>query len=71
LTALENASDHVRGDVVTGVLLAEAARAAAVQLVELDLATMPDDPRHAEARRCGELGAAARRDALAASSKLV
>ena len=69
LTALGNGSEHLRGDVMTGVVLAEAACASAVQLVELDLATMPDDPRLAEARRAGEVAAAARRRALSGGAK--
>ena len=71
LIALDSGSEHLRGDAVTGVLLAEAACASAAQLVALDLATMPDDPRHAEARRSGEVAAAARRRALGASNKQV
>ncbi len=64
LAALESGSEHLRGDAVTGVLLAEAACAAAVQLVELDLAALPGDPRNTEARRLGAAAAAARRQAL-------
>jgi formiminotetrahydrofolate cyclodeaminase len=71
LIALSSGSEHLRGDVVTGVLLAEAACASAVRLVELDLATSPDDPRHAEARRSAEVAAAARRQALSGSHKSV
>ena len=56
----------VRGDAVTGTLLAEAAAAAAATLVETNLRGRPDDPsrrRAAEARvRAGE----ARERALAA-----
>ena len=43
----------VRGDAVTGVLLAEAATAAAATLVEINLGERPDDPvlqRVAQAR---------------------
>ena len=66
VVALRRGSEHLRGDAVTGVLLAEAACASAVRLVELDLAPVPDDPRRAEAGRFGEAAAAARRGALAA-----
>jgi methenyltetrahydrofolate cyclohydrolase len=39
----------LRGDALTGVLLAEAACRAAAQLAEINLAGTPDDPRLAEA----------------------
>ena len=61
---LAGGSRHLRGDAVTGVLLAEAACTAAVQLVGLNLAGDPDDPRHAEAGRLAGTAAAARRRAL-------
>ena len=64
LRALTGGSEHLRGDVVTGVLLAEAACAAAVRLLELNLADFPDDPRVLEARRLGSAAAGARRQAL-------
>ncbi len=42
-------SRHLIGDAAAGVLLAEAACGAAARLVELNLATAPEDPRRAAA----------------------
>lgn len=52
---------NLRGDALTGCLLAQAAVRAAVVLVELNLSDRPDDPRRS---RAAELGAAASRDPL-------
>jgi formiminotetrahydrofolate cyclodeaminase len=54
----------LHGDAATGALLAEAATAAAVRLVELNLAELPDDPRLARARAAAAAAAAARERAL-------
>ncbi|CAA9489276.1 MAG: hypothetical protein AVDCRST_MAG38-2534 [uncultured Solirubrobacteraceae bacterium] len=64
VAALAAGGEHLRGDALTGVLLAEAARAAAVELVEIDLAGFDRDPRRREALRHGDNAAAARRRAL-------
>ena len=56
-------SDHLRGDALTGVVLAEAACASAAQLVALNLELYPDDDRHAEAAALTAAAAAARRRA--------
>jgi len=48
------------GDAAAGVALAEAACGAAVQLVEIDLAGEPDDPRRAEAQHLARAAAATR-----------
>jgi methenyltetrahydrofolate cyclohydrolase len=42
---------NLRGDVLTGLLLAEAGARAAAMLVGINLATAPGDDRHATARR--------------------
>ena len=42
---------NLRGDAVTGLLLAEAGARAAALLVGINLASAPDDDRHARARR--------------------
>ena len=64
LVVLFDGSEHLRGDAVTAVLLAEAACAAAVRLLELNLSDAPDDPRHAEAIALSAAAADARRRAL-------
>jgi len=56
---------HLRGDAVSGALLAEAACAAAARLAEINLAGRPTDPRRAEA---SELPARALKARLAALS---
>jgi formiminotetrahydrofolate cyclodeaminase len=56
---------HVHGDAVVGVLLAEAACAAAARLVELNLTGHPEDPRLVEA---SELPRRAQRVRVAALS---
>ena len=43
--AVRDGSEHLRGDATTGVLLAEAAARAAVDLVQINLAGREDDPR--------------------------
>ena len=63
LAALTGGSEHLRGDAITGVLLAEAACAAAGRLVAINLAGAKDDPRHAEARRLCAAAAAVRQQA--------
>jgi formiminotetrahydrofolate cyclodeaminase len=45
---------HVRGDAVAAGLLADGACRAALQLVKLNLADRPGDPRLAEARELGQ-----------------
>lgn len=62
--ALRAGNDHLRGDAITGVLLAEAACRAAGRLVEINLAQLPDDPRAAEVLRSASRGDTARRWAL-------
>lgn len=68
LVALRNGRDQLRGDAVTGILLAEAACASAVQLVELNLSGVADDVRRTEVRRLAERAFAARCAALQARS---
>ena len=55
---------HVHGDAVVGVLLAEAACAAAARLVELNLTGHPEDPRFEEAAELPRRALAARLTAL-------
>lgn len=55
---------HVHGDAVVGVLLAEAACAAAARLVELNLTGHPEDPRLEEAAELPGRALAARLTAL-------
>jgi len=55
---------YLRGDAVTGVLLAEAACRSASLLVELNLARLPLDPRLAEALELNARADVARRRAL-------
>jgi len=45
----EGGNPALRGDVITAALLAEAAGRAAAVLVGIDLAAVPDDPRHQRA----------------------
>jgi methenyltetrahydrofolate cyclohydrolase len=56
-------SPHVRGDAMTGVLLAEAACAAASGLVEINLARHGSAPELERARAARERAASARSDA--------
>ncbi len=55
----------LRGDAATGALLAEASCRAAAQLVELNLAGLPDDPRPGQARAHAATAWSAREAALA------
>jgi formiminotetrahydrofolate cyclodeaminase len=59
-----HASASVRGDVVTSVLLAEAAARSAATLVETNLQRSPGDKRVTAARRAAEEAEAARRRVL-------
>ena len=55
---------NLEGDAFAGTLLAEAAAAAAVRLVEINLADVLDDPRPAQARGLAARAGAARERAL-------
>jgi methenyltetrahydrofolate cyclohydrolase len=55
----------IRGDAIAGALLAEAATAAAVRLVDINLSGSPGDPRLGRARELTRLAAEARRSAEA------
>jgi formiminotetrahydrofolate cyclodeaminase len=55
---------HLEGDARTAVILAEAAAAAAVTLVEIDLAASPADGRLTEAKAIAEAATSARSRAL-------
>ena len=55
---------HLRGDAITGVLLAEGACQAAAQLVRINLGDRPHDPRLSELGTLTERAAAVRADAL-------
>jgi formiminotetrahydrofolate cyclodeaminase len=57
---------HLRGDALTGALLAEAATLATVRLVEINLASSPGDARVQQARGLARRSLAARERALAA-----
>jgi formiminotetrahydrofolate cyclodeaminase len=59
-----HASASVRGDVVTSVLLAEAAARSAATLVETNLRRSPDDERVMAARRAAQEAESARRRVL-------
>jgi formiminotetrahydrofolate cyclodeaminase len=56
---------NLRGDALTGALLAEAAALAAVRLVEINLASAPGDARVQQARDLARRALAARERALA------
>jgi hypothetical protein len=58
------AKESMRGDAVAAAMLAEAASAAAAQLVAVDLADRPDDPRVGLARVHADRAARARDAAL-------
>jgi methenyltetrahydrofolate cyclohydrolase len=58
------ATTGLRGDAIAGSLLAEAAARAAAELVAINLAATPDDPRLGRARDASERAAAARSEAL-------
>jgi methenyltetrahydrofolate cyclohydrolase len=57
---------HLRGDALTGALLAEAAALAAARLVEINLASAPGDARVQQGRELARRALAARERALAA-----
>jgi formiminotetrahydrofolate cyclodeaminase len=58
---------HLRGDAVSGALLAEAACAAAARLAEINLAGRPTDPRRTEASELPERALKARLAALSST----
>ena len=60
VAALDRGSEHLRGDAIAGVVLAEAACASAARLVSLNLEGSPDDDRHAEAAALAAAAASAR-----------
>jgi formiminotetrahydrofolate cyclodeaminase len=60
-------SESVRGDAVTGVLLSEAASAAAARLVEINLARQDSAPELGRAREAAAGAARARYEVLAGS----
>lgn len=62
---VRSSNPRVRGDAVTGVLLAEAAAAAAAALVEINLEGLGEEDRLAGAREAGRRAADARARALA------
>jgi formiminotetrahydrofolate cyclodeaminase len=62
VTAIGAVGPHLYGDAVAGVLLAEAAGAAAAQLVAINLHQQADDPRHREAGQAAERALQARRE---------
>ncbi len=64
LEASRDGTRHLRGDALTGVLLAESACQAAAQLVRINLARMPRDPRLVEIEELTEAAAATRAEAL-------
>ncbi len=62
--ALGSDPGHLRGDALTGLLLAEAACQAAAGLVEINLAGRPEDPRRGELKTARERAHRARVRAL-------
>jgi formiminotetrahydrofolate cyclodeaminase len=64
--AAHDGNPHLRGDALTGALLAEAAALAATRLVEINLASTPGDARVQQARDLARRALAARERALAA-----
>lgn len=62
--AADGGNLHLRGDAITGVLLAEAACRSAGRLVEANLAQLPQDPRTGEILELVTRGDAARRRVL-------
>ena len=62
--AARSGSHRLRGDALTGALLAEAAARAASELVGIDLADHPRDPRHARARVAAARASAAGESAV-------
>ena len=65
LVVADGANPAVRGDAVAGIILAEAAAAAAAQLVEVNLAGEPGSPALAAARRARDSAEGARRESIA------
>ena len=65
-----NSSNEVRGDALTGTLLAEAACAAAATLVEINLQRQPAEPALEEARTARARAGAARKAAAVDPSGL-
>jgi formiminotetrahydrofolate cyclodeaminase len=59
-------SEHLEGDAVTGTLLAEGACRSAARLVEINLASRPDDPRLPRLADAVQRAGAAREGALRA-----
>ena len=68
LEAERDGPEHLRGDAVAGLLLAEGACQAAGQLVRINLAGMPRDLRLIELAELTEAAAATRAEALSAES---
>jgi formiminotetrahydrofolate cyclodeaminase len=62
--AVRRSRPHLRGDAITGVLLAEAAVAAATRLAVINLESRPEDPRRTELEALARDAARARTDAL-------
>ena len=58
----------MRGDAVTGTLLAEAAAAAAATLVEINLGARPEDPARERARTARRRALEARDQVLTAAA---
>jgi formiminotetrahydrofolate cyclodeaminase len=67
-TVAQHGNRNLRGDAVTGALLAEAAGLAAARLVEINLESVPGDARAQRARDLARRALAARARALAAGS---
>jgi methenyltetrahydrofolate cyclohydrolase len=68
LEAARDGAPHLRGDALTGLLLAEGACQAAAQLVRINLAGMPRDLRLIELTELTESAAATRAEALSADA---
>jgi methenyltetrahydrofolate cyclohydrolase len=64
----ENGAGEIRGDAAVAAMLAESAARAAANLVQINLATMPDDERLARARRFVSESSSHARRAMAESS---
>jgi formiminotetrahydrofolate cyclodeaminase len=64
-------SEHLRGDAVTGAVLAEGASRAAARLVEINLADHPEDPRLEEAAAAVRRASSAREEALRAGEEVL
>jgi formiminotetrahydrofolate cyclodeaminase len=62
--AVRRSRPHLRGDAITGVLLAEAAVAAATRLAVINLESRPEDPHRTELEALARDAARARTDAL-------